>query len=145
MNRFPYVGSGYLFLIHDGEILLQRRANTGFEDGNYGVPAGHLDGNETAREGTAREMREEIGITLAPNDLTLAHFMHRKGANDERFDIFWHTERYAGEITNMEPNKCDDLSWFPLDALPDNMMTMYALLSQTGKKVFRTQSTVGKL
>jgi len=119
-TRFPFVGSGYLFLIRDGKILLLRRANTGFEDGNYGVPAGHFDGNETAREGAAREMHEEIGIRVKPDDLGFAHVMHRKAAHDERFDFFWTVKAYAGEIQNMEPDKCDDLSWFPLDALPSN-------------------------
>lgn len=122
MARFPYVGSGYLFLIRDGKILLQRRANTGFEDGNYGVPAGHMDGNETAREAAAREIREEIGIEIRPEDLEFAHVMHRKAAHDERFDMFWTAQTYTGEIQNLEPEKCDDLSWFPLDALPENMI-----------------------
>jgi len=64
MTRFTYIGSSYLFLIKDNKILLQRRFQTGFQDGNYGVPAGHLDGNETAREGCIREIKEEIGIDL---------------------------------------------------------------------------------
>jgi 8-oxo-dGTP diphosphatase len=119
-DKFPYVGSAYLMLIRDGKILLLRRANTGFEDGNYGLPAGHLDGNETAREGCAREVREEIGIHVEPLDLKLAHLSHRKAAHDERFDLFWTTSQYSGEIQNMEPEKCDDVSWHPLDALPTN-------------------------
>ena len=120
MGTFPYVGSAYLMLIKDGKILLLRRANTGFEDGNYGLPAGHMEGSETAREGCAREVREESGIEVNPAHLTFAHLSHRKAARDERFDLFWTATEYAGEVQNMEPHKCDDLSWFPLDALPPN-------------------------
>lgn len=29
---------------------------------------------------------------------------------------------YAGEITNHEPDKCDDLSWFDITNLPTNMV-----------------------
>ncbi|MEN9390682.1 MAG: hypothetical protein RLZZ283_782 [Candidatus Parcubacteria bacterium] len=97
-----------------------RRANTGFQDGNYGLPAGHMDGNETAREACVREMKEEIGIDLLPDNLSLVHVSHRKGSQDERFDFFWAASDYAGEIRNMEPEKCDDLSWHPLGALPEN-------------------------
>lgn len=121
-DRFKYIGSAYLFLIKDNQILLQRRANTGFEDGNYGVPAGHLDGEESARVGCAREIREEIGIKIKPEDLTVVHVMHRKASKDERIDFFMVATVWEGEIINNEPEKCDDLRWFPLDALPGNMI-----------------------
>jgi ADP-ribose pyrophosphatase YjhB (NUDIX family) len=120
MSRFTYIGSSYLFLVKDGKILLQRRFQTGFEDGNYGVPAGHMDGDETPREACARECVEEIGVALRPEDLTVVHTMYRKAANDERIDFFMTASRYEGEVQNLEPHKCDDLQWFPLDALPDN-------------------------
>lgn len=121
-NRFTYIGSSYLFLIKDGKILLQRRFQTGFQDGNYGVPAGHLGGNETAREGCAREIREEIGIEIKPEDLEVVCVMHRKAEDDERIDFFMIAKTYTGEVTNREPHKCDDLSWFELDNLPENIV-----------------------
>ena len=120
-NRFSYIGSSYLFLIEDNKILLQRRFQTGFEDGKYGVPSGHLDGNETAREGCAREIKEEIGIDIEPDNLEMVHVMHRK-SDDERIDFFMTTKSYTGEVTNCEPHKCDDLKWFELDSLPDNIV-----------------------
>ena len=121
-ENFPYVGASYLFLINDNKILLQRRFNTGFEDGNYGIPSGHLEGEETAKEGCVREIKEEIGIDLNVNDLEVVQVMHRKAKHDERIDFFMTTKSYSGEITNCEPHKCDDLSWFSLDELPSNMV-----------------------
>lgn len=119
-QRFTYIGSAYLFLIKEGRILLQRRYQTGFEDGNYGVPAGHMDGNETPRQACARECNEEIGIVIQPEDLRVVHTMYRQAANDERIDFFMIASRYEGEVQNKEPHKCDDLQWFPIDALPLN-------------------------
>jgi len=121
-DKFKYIGSSYLILIKDDTILLIRRANTGFMDGYYGLPAGHLDGNETAREGGAREIKEEIGIDIDPLDLEVVHIMHRKAEKDERIDFFMTTEKYTGEITNCEPEKCDDLKWFPINNLPTNII-----------------------
>lgn len=118
-ENFPYVGASYLFLIKDEKILLQRRYNTGFEDGKYGVPSGHLDGGESATEGLIREVKEEIGIDLTLGSPKVVHVMHRKCPNDERIDFFFVASMYQGEITNIEPHKCDDLSWFSLEALPD--------------------------
>ena len=47
--------------------------------------------------------------------------MHRK-ASDERIDFFLLAEQWTGEIGNCEPHKCDDLSWFDLDRLPENVV-----------------------
>jgi len=121
-KRFTYIGSTYLFLIEDNKILLQRRFQTGYEDGNYGVPAGHLDGNETARVGCVREIKEEIGIDINPEHLSVVHVMHRKSPEDERIDFFMTTTVYSGTVSNCEPEKCDDLQWFAFDALPTNMV-----------------------
>lgn len=121
-ENFPYVGSSYLFLIEDDKILLQRRFQTGFEDGSYGVPAGHLEGGETTREGCVREIKEEIGVDIRPENLKVVHVMHRRGEHDERFDFFMTASVYEGEVTNCEPHKRDDLSWFSLDELPENMV-----------------------
>ena len=119
-SRFTYIGSVYLVLLQEDKILLTRRMNTGFEDGKYGLPSGHMDGNETVREACAREALEEIGVTVNPLDLEVVHVSHRKAAHDERFDFFMTARRYDGEITNAEPEKCDDVSWFSLDNVPED-------------------------
>ncbi|MBY0309979.1 NUDIX domain-containing protein [Patescibacteria group bacterium] len=118
-ERFPFVSAVYLLHIKDGQILLARRCNTGYKDGEYGVPAGHLDGNETARAGMVRELKEEIGITASPDDLQVVHVLQRKASN-ERIEFFLTLSRHEGEIRNTEPDKCDDLRFFPLTALPEN-------------------------
>lgn len=123
-DRFTYICTVHLLIIKDDKILLLRRFQTGHEDGNYGVSAGHLDGNETIKEGCAREAKEEIGIDVSLFNLNLVHVLHRKKSNrkinPERIDFFFMTTQYDGEIKNLEPHKCDDLQWFPLDSLPDN-------------------------
>ncbi|MBN1311733.1 MAG: NUDIX domain-containing protein [Anaerolineae bacterium] len=120
-KRFQLLSAVHLFLIRDGQILLLRRFNTGYEDGNYSVPAGHLDGGEQIKAAMLREAREEIGIELDPQALDVVGVMHRL-SNDERIDWFLAAGAWSGEIANGEPERCDDLSWFDLDALPDNMI-----------------------
>lgn len=119
-ERHKITPSVYLFLRQGDRILLSRRFNTGFHDGDYSVPAGHLDGGETLFEALLREVREEIGIKLNPGDVKFIHFMHRKSADDERGDFFFEARKWQGEPKIMEPNKCDDLSWFPINNLPPN-------------------------
>ncbi|MDQ6833944.1 MAG: NUDIX domain-containing protein [Chloroflexota bacterium] len=119
-ERFRLLAAVHLFLLRDNAVLLLRRYNTGYEDGNYSVVAGHLDGDEDVIA-TIREAREETGITHAPEDVTVVSVMHRK-ATDERIDFFLAASRWTGMIRNMEPEKCDTLTWFPRDALPENII-----------------------
>lgn len=118
-DRFKLIASLYLILIHDEQILLMRRKNTGFEDGNYGLPSGHLEDNETLTQGLVREAKEEIGIVIKPGDLQLVEVIHRKH-EDIRLDFFFIAKIYSGNPTNCEPQKCDDLRWFPINKLPIN-------------------------
>jgi len=102
---------------------LSRRFNTGYEDGNYSLPAGHVDKGETFTQCVIREIKEEIGIDLKPKDLKVSHVMHRFGGeNNERIDIFFTAEKWEGTPEIKEPEKCDDLSWFDLNNLPENII-----------------------
>jgi len=124
-SRNQNVPASYLALIKGSRILLLRRFKTGYEDGNYSMIAGHLDPGETFTQCIVREAEEEAGIILDPEDLKVAHVMHRNSGtaeNSERIDIFFITDKWEGKITNREPHKCDDLSWFDLNNLPENVI-----------------------
>jgi 8-oxo-dGTP pyrophosphatase MutT (NUDIX family) len=101
--------------------LLLRRYRTGYQDGNYGVVAGHLDGGERIRVAAAREAREEVGVEIASDDLEVIGVMHRL-SDDERIDFFLTARSWSGRIINMEPDRCDRLAWFDLDDLPENVI-----------------------
>ena len=109
----------HLLLMRDGRILILRRYNTGYQDGNYSVVAGHIDGGEELKTAMIREAREEAGIAISPADLTVVGVLHLM-EDDEYVSFFLHASNYSGEVVNMEPDKCDDLAWFDIDDLPPN-------------------------
>lgn len=114
--------AAYLVLIEEGKVLLLRRFNTGYQDGMYSLVAGHLEGGETAEQCIIREAKEEADINLLQEDLQVKHIMHRLAKDREYMDVYVAAGKWNGAIQNMEPHKCDDLSWFPLDSLPDNTL-----------------------
>ena len=115
--KFPV--TVHLFLFRGNQILLLRRYQTGYMDGYYSVPAGHLDGEETVRMAGVREGREEVGVQIDPVDMVFAGVFHRH-EEDERVDFFVQVRNWSGEPDNAEPGKCDELRWADLAALPEN-------------------------
>ena len=120
--RFNFFGAVYLVLRKDNKILLSKRLNTDWMSGMYILPAGHIDGNESVYQAMARESKEEINLTILPEDLTVVHTMHRKSQDREYFDIFLEAQKYTGELKNVEENKCGGLEWFSIDSLPGNTL-----------------------
>jgi 8-oxo-dGTP pyrophosphatase MutT (NUDIX family) len=109
----------HLFFLRDGQVLLLRRFNTGYADGQYSVPAGHLDGGETVMAAAAREAAEEIGVQIDAAALRFSSVMHRN-EGEERVDFFVRVPAWRGEPVNAEPGKCDELRWCNVEALPEN-------------------------
>lgn len=110
-----------LLAIRNNRLLLGRRCNTGFADGLYSLPAGHLELGESVLSAAVREAREELNITIDPVDARFVQVMHNSYGIG-RLAFFFEIARWAGEIANAEPHKCDDLRWFPLDHLPGEMV-----------------------
>lgn len=121
-ERFTLRAAVYLVLIKDGKTLLARRFNTGWMDGKYSLIAGHLDGNESVFDAMIREAYEEAGVKVAKEDLKPLKVLHRKSTDSEYMDFFFVAEKWEGEPKIMEPNKCDDMSWFPIEGLPENTL-----------------------
>jgi ADP-ribose pyrophosphatase YjhB (NUDIX family) len=115
--RFPV--TVHLLFFREDQILLLRRFNTGYRDGEYSVPAGHLDGGETVVAAAAREAEEEIGVWIEPGALAFSSVMHRN-EGDERVDFFVHVREWDGEPVNAETDKCDELCWTDVNDLPVN-------------------------
>lgn len=130
-ERFTVIPAVYILFKRADKVLLIRRFNTGYEDGNYSLPAGHVDGGEPASGAAIREAREEVGVTVKSEDMRFVHLVHRKvdpgdRYGQERADIFFEAQKWEGEIVNCEPEKCDELRWESIDDLPENTIPVVA-------------------
>lgn len=118
-QRTTFPVTVHLFFFREDQILLLRRFNTGYADGQYSIPAGHLDGGETVIAAAAREALEEVGVHIEAQDIQFSSVMHRRDG-DERVDFFVNISSWMGEPANAEPDKCDELLWVKIEELPLN-------------------------
>ncbi len=108
-----------------GHILLGRRQNTGWADGLFGLPSGHLEDGESATAGAAREGEEETGVLIKTGNLRLVHVMHHR-TDSGRMALFFEASDWAGEITNTEPDKCAGWAFHDLAQLDDQIVPYLA-------------------
>lgn len=118
-HHFQLIVDVHLLLLREERVLLGRRANTGYGDGAYEPPSGRLDERETIVEAAVR-VAAEAGIALDPARVTLAHVMHDVSGSG-RIAFFLTAETWGGPAADAADGY-SDLGWFPLDALPANMM-----------------------
>lgn len=113
----------HLLLVHEARILLSLRRSGDEYDGRWHLPSGKLEHDESATAGLVRESLEETGIQVDPAGLHLIHVAHvTAGGRDARLGLFFRADTWSGTPENREPDKCYELRWFPLDALPDNLI-----------------------
>jgi len=138
-HRFHLITDIHLLLLKGDSVLLGKRANTGYGDGAYHLPSGHLEAGESVVEGLIRETKEEIGITVEPQNVIFGHVMHNV-SGEGRIAFFFAVSTWDGEPANMEPEKCSELRWFQLRTLPSEMIeyARTAIHYYVGGKTFST-------
>ncbi|WP_406376084.1 NUDIX domain-containing protein [Streptomyces sp. NBC_00647] len=115
----------HLVLVRDGAVLLGRRhPDSAFAPSTWHVPAGHREQGESALACMVRETSEETGITLEASDLALVHTVdqHNSWSLVPRVQLFFAASRWSGEPEVLEPDRCTEWRWWPLDALPDRLV-----------------------
>lgn len=125
-TRHIAIPASYLLLRRNDEILLMLRQNTGYYDGWYSMPSGHVERGELPMEALIRETKEEIGIDINRAHIRPVHVMYRTRCSNpeeyDRVDYFFEVREWTGEPTNTEPHKCSALQWSSMRDLPTNTM-----------------------
>ena len=106
-----------LILRDGGTVLVAQRKNTGWKDGWFSLPGGHVEAGETAEQAMVREAKEEAGMDVAIDSLRHVYTMRRAGYG-EYVDVFFECREWSGEPRNAEPHKCAELRWADIGQLP---------------------------
>jgi 8-oxo-dGTP diphosphatase len=113
----------HVLLVRDHGILLcQRRDSNPQFDEQWHLPSGKLE-DESVLDAAVREAGEEVGVLIKAADLRCVHTIHVNGSGPEpRLGLFFVTNRWIGEPSNREPEKCAAIRWFGLDNLPQQLI-----------------------
>lgn len=111
----------HVLLKRDGKVLMLRRAGTGFFDGLYSLPGGHVEPGESLRQTASRELIEETGLSVQPATLVYLGVVHRL-SDTNRIDFFLQASSWVGYPEICEPDKCDALAWIDTRALPGEIV-----------------------
>ncbi|GAB7186570.1 NUDIX hydrolase superfamily protein [Kitasatospora sp. Ki12] len=115
-------------IVHDekaGKVACIHYANDSWSEiPAWTIPGGKVEEGERLDEAAARELREETGLVVAPEELRLVHTVQVKAGWDDKgpflLSVFAATS-WHGELTNTEPDKHLAVVWVATGALPTPM------------------------
>ncbi len=111
----------YVYLINEKRVLLQMRADNGLWDHSA---AGHFPVNESYLEGAMRELREELGLTVSPEEFQEIAFelfeSRRSVRNNVRFArVFLVRLNLPLKSIKIDPNEVKKVKYFDKPAVED--------------------------
>lgn len=112
-----------MILNDKNEILLMKRgAKAKNEAGWWSKPGGSVEYGEKASEMAIREIKEEVNLDIKITGLLphTDHVIKREGQHWLAINFIG--KIVGGELKNMEPHKCDEIKWFNLEYLPENIV-----------------------
>jgi ADP-ribose pyrophosphatase len=116
------VGCGALIINENKETLLVKRTTkTRNEAGFWSKPGGGVEFGERVENAVKREIKEELGV-----DIEIIKFLGFTDSIMENDKQHWISFNYlakikGGELENLEPEKHEEIKWFGIDSLPDNV------------------------
>jgi ADP-ribose pyrophosphatase YjhB (NUDIX family) len=103
-----------VIITDDDKLLLMKRENTRYFDSSYGLPGGNVEEGEDRIVAAIRETQEEV-------DLHIRDLQFLFSIQDHEWEHhFFHAKYWEGTPKNLEPEKCSDVEWWPIKAIPQN-------------------------
>lgn len=129
-TNIPRIGVGAIVgRINDKtgfEVLLGLRLNKeGHGDHEWAFPGGKLDWMETIKQCAVRETLEEAGIPVVPiSEIGFTNDFWPAPINKHFLTVYVSCAVHPGGFQPrvMEPDKCAEWRWWPIGAMPKNLM-----------------------
>ncbi|MFA6255238.1 MAG: NUDIX domain-containing protein [Patescibacteria group bacterium] len=116
------VGCGAIIINDKNEVLLMKRAKDSRVDaGMWCRPGGKVEFDESAPEAVEREVKEETGLIIKV--IRTLDFSEKisEDKTTHWVSLGFLAKLISGELKNVEPDKHDEIKWFPLNNLPNGL------------------------
>lgn len=114
LDKGEYRLSAFIWIINDqDELLIQQRLSTTnkFPD-MWGATAGGVRTGESSLEGIIREAKEELGITLTPDEL---EFIGSTRRDFDYVEVWICQKNIPLEEINIDKEEVQDVKWVSID------------------------------
>ncbi|HMB17494.1 MAG TPA: NUDIX hydrolase [Candidatus Paceibacterota bacterium] len=105
-------------LIKNNQVLLIKRTIKPFE-GNWVLPGGHLEKEETIEEALQREVREETHLNLNDYQLINVYSEIDRDPRERTVSIAFLSQNFEGKLKGSSEGR--ELKWFSQNNLPNNI------------------------
>ena len=137
----PLVGVGVFVYNTNHELLLGKRKGS-HGAGEWGLPGGHLEFNESFEECCIREVKEETNLDI--------RIVRKLGFTNNIFEsdgvhyvtLFFKSNLEGASWSDrnrlklMEPQKCEEWKWFSLDSLPSPLFSPLAQILRDTSSIY---------
>jgi 8-oxo-dGTP diphosphatase len=106
--RKPLTHGALIALWHDGEVLLVRNSYVPY----YSAPGGYVRSNEEARAAAVRELQEEVGLHVQPEQLVLALELTQDWENKRDHVKIFNLDLAERPIVHIDHREVIEAAWF---------------------------------
>jgi mutator protein MutT len=121
-----------VYIINDKKLLLSRRVNTNWMNGFLCAPGGHIEEGETPTVAIVREIKEELGVDINPNDLDFFCVAVRNEKPNEHIAFSFAIVDKDYAFFNNETSKCSELVWVDIDNIGDDVIDDFRTIFNDG-------------
>lgn len=130
-----------VFFVNGSQILLGERATSLKAGGMLSTPGGRIEMTENIFQCAIREAKEETGLTVTENNLSMLGFKEHFRFDDHYIMFYVIVNKFEGKIQNLEPDKCRGWGWWTINSIPvDNCTEPPEILQMLGEELFRRAS-----
>ena len=117
----------------DGKFLIQKRSK--LKDGKYASTGGHPKSGETSLQGIITEIKEELGLTIFPNELNLI-FSGREDSEQVFFDIYYIKKDFDISNLLLQKDEVESVEWLSMKEIKE-LINNGLFLKNHEEEVFR--------